>query len=425
MDGPRKLNKWQFVGTVLGPGLIYAGASIGTSHLVQATRAGAMAGLGLLGVVLLALLLKFPFFEFGSRYSSATGKDLVHGYREIGIWALLLFLSATLLTGGFAGVALIRFTAILFAFVFGGSENLMAWVVGLSSAVVALIYFGGYRLLDKTMKSVLVVLAVSTVAATLASTPLIDIQTIRLVPMMEGNLIVPLAFLLALVGWMPAPIEVSAWYSLWAVAKYRESDRVPSVSEARLDLMIGYFGSGFLALCFLALGAAVMYGAAIPLSNKGSVFSTQLVEMYSMTLGGWARPLVIVAVLTTMLSTILAVMDAVPRTISAAVSSLRGSDLNGKDGKDTIFVASLLGLGVFSIFGNAVFVGSFTIIIDAATIVAFLTAPVLAMLNLRLVTSESMPEEHRPSTAMRVYASLGIGLSVLFSFYYFAYRLSF
>ena len=185
MDGPRKLNKWQFVGTVLGPGLIYAGASIGTSHLVQATRAGAMAGLGLLGVVLLALLLKFPFFEFGSRYSSATGKDLVHGYREIGIWALLLFLSATLLTGGFAGVALIRFTAILFAFVFGGSENLMAWVVGLSSAVVALFYFGGYRLLDKTMKSVLVVLAVSTVAATLASTPLINIQTIRMVPMME------------------------------------------------------------------------------------------------------------------------------------------------------------------------------------------------------------------------------------------------
>ncbi|MCH2410920.1 divalent metal cation transporter, partial [Myxococcota bacterium] len=152
---------------------------------------------------------------------------------------------------------------------------------------------------------------------------------------------------------------------------------------------------------------------------------TEFVEMYSTTLGGWARPLVIVAVLTTMLSTILAVMDAVPRTISAAVSSLRGSDLNGKDGKDTIFVASLLGLGVFSIFGNAVFVGSFTIIIDAATIVAFLTAPVLAMLNLRLVTSKSMPEEHRPSTAMRVYASLGIGLSVLFSFYYFAYRLSF
>lgn len=411
--------------TVLGPGLIFAGASIGTSHLVQATRAGATAGLGLLGVVLLALVLKFPFFEFGARYSSATGHNLVHGYRQIGLWALLVFLSATLLTGGFAGVALIRFTAILFAFAFGGSEFLMAWVVGLSCSLVTLIYVGGYRLLDQTMKSVLVILSISTIAAAIASTPLVDFQTIRIVPMVEGHLIVSLAFLLALVGWMPAPIDVSAWYSLWAVEKFRELDQAPSVSETRIDLMIGYFGSGFLALCFLILGAAVMYGADTPISDKGTVFSTQLVEMYSKTLGVWARPVVIAAVLTTMLSTVLAVMDAVPRTITATISALRRSGSHKKDNRDPVFVVSLLGLGVFSILGNAMFVGTFTAIIDAATIVAFLTAPVLATLNLRLVTSEGMPVEHRPRFAMRAYAISGIGISVLFSVIYLVYRLSF
>jgi hypothetical protein len=88
-----------------------------------------------------------------------------------------------------------------------------------------------------------------------------------------------------------------------------------------------------------------------------------------------------------------------------------------------VFVASLLGLGVFSIFGNAMFVGTFTAIIDTATIVAFLTAPVLATLNLRLVTSEGMPVEHRPGLAMRAYALSGIVLSGLFSVVYLVYRL--
>ena len=34
-----------------GPGLMWAAAAIGISHLVQSTRAGAMAGFGLAGVV--------------------------------------------------------------------------------------------------------------------------------------------------------------------------------------------------------------------------------------------------------------------------------------------------------------------------------------------------------------------------------------
>lgn len=168
-----------------------------------------------------------------------------------------------------------------------------------------------------------------------------------------------------------------------------------------------------------------MYGADTPISDKGTVFSTQLVEMYSKTLGVWARPVVIAAVLTTMLSTVLAVMDAVPRTITATISALRRSGSHKKDNRDPVFVVSLLGLGVFSILGNAMFVGTFTAIIDAATIVAFLTAPVLATLNLRLVTSEGMPVEHRPRFAMRAYAISGIGISVLFSVIYLVYRLSF
>ena len=46
----------------LGPGLLFAGAAVGVSHLVQSTRAGADFGFGLLWVLLLATVFKYPFF---------------------------------------------------------------------------------------------------------------------------------------------------------------------------------------------------------------------------------------------------------------------------------------------------------------------------------------------------------------------------
>lgn len=68
--------------TLLGPGFLFADAAIGTSHVVQATRAGTEYGTGLLVFVLLALLVKYPCFYFGPLYASTTGNSLVEGYRQ-------------------------------------------------------------------------------------------------------------------------------------------------------------------------------------------------------------------------------------------------------------------------------------------------------------------------------------------------------
>ena len=59
--------------TAFGPGLLFAGAAVGVSHLVQSTRAGASYGLAMLAIVLLANIVKFPAFRFGPHYAAATG----------------------------------------------------------------------------------------------------------------------------------------------------------------------------------------------------------------------------------------------------------------------------------------------------------------------------------------------------------------
>ena len=75
---------------LLGPGIVWAATSIGVSHIVQSTRAGADFGFALLGFILLAHVVKYPFFLFGPKYSGLTGKSLLDGYRSVGKWLSLI-----------------------------------------------------------------------------------------------------------------------------------------------------------------------------------------------------------------------------------------------------------------------------------------------------------------------------------------------
>ena len=66
-----------------GPGILFASTAIGVSHLVQSTRAGAEYGFLLLGFVILATVLKYPFFEYGSRYANVTGTSIIDGFPNL------------------------------------------------------------------------------------------------------------------------------------------------------------------------------------------------------------------------------------------------------------------------------------------------------------------------------------------------------
>ena len=79
-----------------GPGILFACTAIGVSHLVQSTRAGADYGLLIVGFVILVTLLKYPFFEFGSRYANSTQTSIIDGYKKLGKPALWLYFLLTI-----------------------------------------------------------------------------------------------------------------------------------------------------------------------------------------------------------------------------------------------------------------------------------------------------------------------------------------
>lgn len=383
---------------------------MGVSHLVQSTRAGADAGFALSGVIILALILKYPFFEYGPRYTAATGESLIDGYGRIGIWAVWLYLAITLSTALIVQTAVILFTSFLIQVAFGLSLPLPIIAALLLIVCATVLRVGKFKILDRTIKIILVILAISTACAATLTLPRVDFQTIALWPPVSAA--VPFAFIIALAGWMPSAIDIAAWSSVWTVAKDQERGTRTSMAHALLDFRIGYIATGGLAFAFLLLGAGVMYQSGTAFNNAGPQFSLQLIDLYSQTLGEWTRPIVFAAVVTTMFSTALTVVDGFPRVIARTVDVIRTAETQSGHYGDTGTVYQIAGLvlGVLTVIVVALFAGSLTVMIDFATIVSFMTGPILGYLNLRAVTGPNVATQYQPGRTLMVLSYSGIVL---------------
>lgn len=412
----------------MGPGLLMAGAAVGVSHLVQSTRAGAEYGLLLLPLVLLACLLKYPFLEFGPRYAAATGENLLIGYRRIGRWALGLFAVVTIGTLFIIQAVVTVVTAGLAGLVFGLEASPATLSAGILAVCVLLLAIGNYRGLDLVMKMVMAVLAVSTVAAlTLALGDQPDWS--GLAGFDQGPRLwsgAGFAFLLALLGWMPIPLDVAVWHSLWTQERARETGRAPAMSHALIDFRVGYIGATLLAAAFLLLGALLMYASGTRFEDSAVGFSAQLVELYAGSLGEWSRPLIAVAALSVMFSTTLAVTDAYPRVLSAllAVARFGAEDARARRPHHPWSYRAFL----LAVIAGALLIlhlagARFTQLIDFATTVSFLSAPVLAWITFRVITDAHVPEHARPGAGMRALSWAGMGFLTLFSITWVGWRL--
>ena len=133
---------------LLGPGLLFAGASIGVSHLVMSTRAGADFGFGLLWALFLVHLFKYPFFQYGPRYATATGESLLDGYRKLGKGVLILYFILSFVVMFTIQAAVTIVTAGLAINLFGLTNNPITWSFIISVIGLLILIVGRYNLLD-------------------------------------------------------------------------------------------------------------------------------------------------------------------------------------------------------------------------------------------------------------------------------------
>lgn len=390
----------------IGPGIIWAGAAVGVSHLVQSTRAGANYGFELVWIVLLANLLKYPFFEFGPRYAASTGESLIHGYQRMGKWALYLFLFLTIATMFTIQAAVTSVTVGLIGNLFPNILSPLGWTIALLSLCLAIIIIGRYKTLDRIVKIIIITLTISTIVSVIAAAGKGFHPNPDFAKHFSWN-ITDIAFLIALTGWMPSAIDISVWHSIWTMAKVKETGYKPKLKESLLDFNIGYIGTAFLSLCFLSLGALVMYGSGSSFAQSGVAFSGQLISLYTSSIGQWAYYFIAIAALATMFSTTLTVLDAYPRVLKPTTELiLPGFKRKNNNRILSIFwLAILIGGTLIIIF---VFTGKMKSLVDIATTLSFITAPILGYLNFKVVRSKNVPKENQPGKFLVILSWVGL-----------------
>jgi Mn2+/Fe2+ NRAMP family transporter len=394
----------------LGPGLLFAGAAIGVSHLVQSTRAGADFGFGLLWALLLVNLFKYPFFQYGPRYAAATGESLIDGYKKLGSWVLVSYFVITLLTMFTIQAAVTVVTAGLANNLFGITNDIGLWSIIITLVCLAILLLGRYKVLDNLMKLIITVLSISTIGAVAVALTKSG-AAVSLAPILPQGT-VEVAFLIAFLGWMPAPLDVSIWHSLWAIEKNKDMKTGFGTQKALFDFNVGYLSTVFLGVCFMSLGALVMFHSDKEFSSSAGLFAQQLIEMYTTNLGNEAAIFIAVAAFTTMFSTTLTTLDASPRAMAKTTNLLFKRSSRGY----YLFWIIVLSGGTMMILSY--FQTSMITFVKIATILSFLTAPLYALANLLLVTGKHMPQALRPSKPLVILSYLGLAFLIGFCLWY-------
>ena len=414
----------------LGPGLLMAGAAIGVSHLVQSTRAGAMYGWGALIFVLLANLMKYPFYEYGHRYAAASGQNLIQAYRAQGkrFFIPFLIISTISAVGSFAVDAFVA--AMLLQYLLFPQVLATVLAVGVLLFCWGLIAVGRYRLFEQVTKWCVIFLSVVTIAAVLMAvfTAVSSVDSTVLEGRLQKEVVhatsngrasvfswsaVP--FLIAFMGWMPGGLELSIWQSLWVQADGKDraaaGEEAVSMAQASFDFNFGYVLTVVLACLFLVLGTLTLPQEGM--AAEPAAFAGQLVGMYTNYIGAWAEPVIGLCALAAIFSTTFTVVDAFPRTLEAGIYELWPQAKESAFPIRQSLALTLIGLAALLL---SIFTAGFEPLINAITIIAFVAAPFYAWLNIRSI--RTLKESGQPARWLSGLAWVGLvylsGFSLLF-----------
>jgi len=401
----------------LGPGLLFASMAIGTSHLVLSTKAGAQYGWVMVIPILLANILKYPFFEFGIRYTTVTNKSLIEGYLNRGKGYLWLYAFITLVTTFTILAALYVVTAGLFINLFKLSDLSVSTVaLGLFVFISAVLIIGRYRFLELSLKFVVSILFLALLVTTLLVlytgqvTPVADFTP---TPIFNE---VGILFLIGLVGWMPTAVEASSWISLWTLEKQKVTKKRLPLNEALQEFNSGYYMTALLAIFFLVIGWMTLYGTQTELSDNAVTFADQVVQLFTTHIGKWAYIFIAVSAFATMFSTCMTAHDAIARVSLDILKFLtpKKYDFSAKK----YFAIGIIGLAIVNYVVLTAFGANMGTLVALATFISFVMAPIVGYMNLRNVMSHDLPKQFQPKKGLQYLTYAGIVFLSLFALYY-------
>ena len=358
--------------------------------------------------------------------SMVAQSSLIDGYqkftRSMDTRALGLYFIITVASMFFVTAAVGLVTA-------GFMENLFGvttfgiWGVAILFAVCSVILIiGRYTVLDSLIKIIATVILVSTVLAfalAVYSGPAEHVDGFVAPEIWSGA---TLFFVIALMGWMPIPIDVSAWHGLWTLERIRQTKFKPSLKETLLDFNIGYVLVASLSVLFLILGTYIFYGTGNALPASSGLFAHKVVQIYTETIGGWSELIISISAFSVMFGTIIAVFDGYSRSITRVCDLLtsKSEPISKPSWKKYVPIVLILATTSFVVlmqFGDKI-----KELVDFATTISFVIAPVVAYFNIKLVSAKYVGADVVPPLWLRALSYAGLaflsGFAVIFIIVY-------
>ena len=139
---------------------------------------------------------------------------------------------------------------------------------------------GKYKILDSMIKIIGAVLLSTLLAFVLALVKGPSQQIPNFLPpeIWSDKIII---FIIALMGWMPTAVDLSAWNSLWTIERIKQTRYKPKLKETLADFNFGYISSVVLSIFFVTLGSYMMFGTGKVLPNSSGAFANSVVEMFA------------------------------------------------------------------------------------------------------------------------------------------------
>lgn len=404
-----------------GPGLMFAASAVGVSHLVQSTRGGAEFGPSIMLVIVLICLLKYPLFRFGAWYTAATGNTIIEGYRQLGRWILFVILAVYLfeLPFAIAGISVVAAGVLKSSLDLDISDNPGALLLVFSCLVLS--GYGRYRHIESLARIFVAIFLVCIVAgAVFAMQDNVNdyVPTFEPFPADTRSLM----FLVALAGWMPAGVGGAIGISLWVHAKSRRIGRNLKPNEVCLDFNLGYAIVIITACCFALLGTYTLSASQDPLAGDSVTFTARLFAILTTSFPQWVHHIIIIGANIVLLSSLLIVVDLLPRLATTLVLTLfpgAGSDRT----RQRLHVGFILYELICVALVLFLLQRSFTGFIDLVTSLGFLATPIIAWINHKVVFAGELGGVKRPSNLLRYWNLLALWLTALVSLAYIGMKL--
>tara|TARA_B100001123_G_scaffold389434_1_gene466205 strand:- start:577 stop:1071 length:495 start_codon:yes stop_codon:yes gene_type:complete len=157
-----------------------------------------------------------------------------------------------------------------------------------------------------------------------------------------------------------------------------------------------------------------MFGTNTVFPNSSALFANQVIKLYTESIGSWSYLIISISGFSIMFGTCVAVIDGYARSASECIKLVQDQKYSNKIYYDILIWILVIGsLGIIIIFGNKL-----KQLVDLATTISFMIAPMVALANYKLVTYPFLDKGSVPPSWLQKLAIGGIvyliGFGLLF-----------